>query len=111
MGTLLKDMPIHMERIEGNYSLIGKIKDEIEYVSNFGRTGSAPEDVEITNINAVAERCLDVIVYFVNQNYSFKGQLAEKANKSLSKNLDGLDDGGGAFMDNIKNRIVEDLLS
>lgn len=92
MGTLLKDMPIHMERIENNYSLKGLISDEIECGcelcfsttidgiegDGFSRGDNAEGFVEIENLNVLSEKVLKVIVDFVNQNYEWRGAKACK---------------------------------
>ncbi len=62
MTTLLKDMPEHMERIEGNYSL----KQDI--VNVIAMYGDIDDDAEL-----IADELLPIITEFVNQNYEWKG--------------------------------------
>lgn len=59
---LLKDMPIHMERIENNQSL----KQDIEQIIN-------SYEFEETDVPLISEEILTTITEFVNQNYTFKG--------------------------------------
>lgn len=73
MGTLLKDMPEHMERIENNFTLLDEIKYKIEYNSEFEHKGSNDSDVSIVNVRTVSEEILEYIAEFVNQNYEWKG--------------------------------------
>lgn len=73
MGTLLKDMPIHMERIENNYSLMDEIKYKIEYGLEFDHKGSNYSDISVNNAKEISENLLGIFTDFVNQNYEWKG--------------------------------------
>lgn len=73
MSTLLKDMPIHAERIENNFSLLGQISDEIETACIHDGKRNYLADAEVDNPQGIAKSILDEIVDFVNQNYEWKG--------------------------------------
>lgn len=73
MGTLLKDMPIHAEKIENNFSLLGQISDEIETACIVDSSNNYLPNAEVDNPRGIAQSILNEIVDFVNQNYEWKG--------------------------------------
>lgn len=71
MTTLLKDMPEHMERIEGN-SINAEIMDVLNEHSDWSET-RGNNVVDEGDFELIIEAVKNKITEFVNQNYEWKG--------------------------------------
>lgn len=74
--TLLKDMPKHAERIEGNYSLLGIIKDRLNDATVVNGLHIQIHGGRIEFAGTVSLNILNDIEEFVNTNYNWKGDKA-----------------------------------
>lgn len=71
MGTILKDMPIHMERIE-NYTVSKNIQDIIESHSDWSECRQA-NCIDEKSYPSLNDEIRNAVIDFVNQNYEWKG--------------------------------------
>ncbi len=74
MSTLLKDMPIHKERIEGNRMLENSIRDIMETYS-----------LDNGDIPDVISEIMPLITDFVNENYEWKKTIVNEYEKGYEQ--------------------------
>ncbi len=72
MKTLLKDLPEHKERIEGNYSLVNDITRVLKDNSEYSYTMEC-NVIKAEYFESNAQEIVEKVINFINENYEWKG--------------------------------------